>query len=65
VITVGLARTMARSAPRVPSAYSNDDRVQLCLLPTGIVKGVFLKDGRSATLWEQSPADTLISALPS
>ena len=63
MVTVGLARTMARSAPRVPSGYGNSDRLQLCLLPTGIVKGVF-KDGRTATLWEQSPNDSLNSALP-
>jgi hypothetical protein len=64
VITVGLARTLSRAAPQVPSRYSDGDRIHLCLLPTGTVEGVFLKDGRTSTLWEQSPDERLNSALP-
>ena len=62
VTTVGSARTwgpVTRGEHRYPG-YADSDRLAVCLLPDGTVKGIFLKDGHQAVLWHQSPADRLI-----
>lgn len=62
VTTVGAARTwgpVVHGEHRYPG-YADSDRLAVCLLWEGTVKGIFLKDGRQAVLWRQSPADRLI-----
>ena len=61
VTTVGAARTwgpVARGEHRYPG-YADSDRLGVCLLPDGTVKGIFLKDGHQQVLWHQSPAARL------
>jgi hypothetical protein len=61
VATVGDARRwgpVVRGEHRYPG-YAASDRLAVCLLPDGTVKGIFLKDGRQQVLWHQAPAAKL------
>ncbi|MFL6241307.1 MAG: hypothetical protein ACJ735_17630 [Actinomycetes bacterium] len=63
IFTVGNARTWGPQPPGGSSRYAGyaaSDRLAVCLENNGDAVGIFLKDGRQETLWQQSPTDHII-----